>query len=277
MIRLGLIGDNIKQSQSPALHRLAGGLTGLPVSYELLIPAEQGRDFEALLSWAEAEGFQGLNITYPYKERVVTKLDVPEAAVRALGACNTVIFGEGTPRGHNTDYSGFRAAFAARFGDETPGRVAMAGAGGVGKAVAFGLADLGAAELGIFDTDVARAQALAAALSRYKPQMDVRVATSIADACEGTDGLVNSTPLGMGGIGGTAFATDLLAGRKWAFDAVYTPVDTPFLTDAAQAGIAVLTGYELFFHQGVDAFRLFTGAEVDPQALRVALQGQAAA
>lgn len=275
MIRLGLIGDNIKQSQSPALHRLAGALCGLDVSYDLLIPAAQQRDFDALFDWARDNGYHGLNITYPYKERVTPMLQIPQPAVAALGACNTVIFGD-TPVGHNTDYSGFAAAFRQRFGGAKPGAVAMAGAGGVGKAVAFALADLGAARLAIYDPDTARAQALITALAAYQPSLDLRLAPSITAACEGARGLVNSTPLGMGGINGSAFPERLLAGRDWAFDAVYTPVETQFLREAQAAGLDILTGYELFFHQGIDAFRLFTGASVDPAALRRALLAPAA-
>ena len=135
-IRLGLIGDNIAASSSPALHRLAGQLSGLTVTYDLLRPADLNRSFEEVLAWAESSGYRGLNITYPYKERVVAHLDVPDPAVRAVGACNTVLFGAGRPVGWNTDYSGFMAAYRHRFGDKPPGRVAMAGTGGVGRAIA---------------------------------------------------------------------------------------------------------------------------------------------
>jgi shikimate dehydrogenase len=57
----------------------------------------------------------------------------------------------------------------------------------------------------------------------------------------------------------------------WAFDAVYTPVDTPFRAQALAAGAAFLSGWELFFRQGIDAFALFTGSRPDTAALRAAL------
>ncbi len=62
-----------------------------------------------------------------------------------------------------------------------------------------------------------------------------------------------------------------MTGARWAFDAVYTPVDTEFLCDARAGGLETLSGYELFFHQGVDAFKLFTGCSVDMDALRAEL------
>ncbi len=270
-IRLGLIGDNIAASSSPALHRIAGELSGLKVTYDLLRPADLKRSFDEVLAWAEADGYRGLNITYPYKERVVAHLDVPDPAVRAIGACNTVLFGPGRPVGWNTDYSGFMAAYRHSFGDKRPGRVAMAGSGGVGRAIAFALCELGAAELRLFDIDAGKSQALAEALRSLAAATTVTVASGIDEATRDADGLVNSTPIGMVGIGGSPFPPATIPGRRWAFDAVYTPVDTPFVVAARAAGLSVMSGYELFFYQGVDAFLHFTGKTVPETALRTAL------
>ncbi|MBB4952203.1 shikimate dehydrogenase [Agrobacterium vitis] len=269
VIRLGLIGDNIAASQSPRLHRLAGQLCGLDVSYERLVPPQRGEDFETTFQWCRDQGFTGLNITYPYKERVVPLLQVPDAAIAAVGACNTVLFETTPPTGFNTDFTGFVGAFQQSFGlDTKPGVVAMVGAGGVGKAVAFGLAKLGCTHLRIFDRDSAKADGLAAALKTGTTGMCVEVTSTVEDATHGADGLVNCTPLGMEGYPGSSVPEPLIPGKKWAFDAVYTPVDTQFLQACAKANIAILSGYELFFHQGVDAFRIFTGVSVDQQRLR---------
>ena len=175
-VRLGLIGDNIARSQSPRLHELAGRLTGIPVSYERLIPKERGEDFEAVFASAREAGFRGLNITYPYKERVVPLLTVPDPEVAVLGAVNTVVFAPTTgPLGYNTDWSGFIAGYRRAFGDRPPGPVAMVGAGGVGKAVAFGLLSLGLERLTIVERDLPKAEALAEALKTAAPALDVRV------------------------------------------------------------------------------------------------------
>jgi shikimate dehydrogenase len=275
MFRLGLIGDNIKRSKSPMLHRLAGRLCGMDVSYEPLIPADMGLDFDAVFDRCRESGFRGINITYPYKERVFPALGVPDPRVRAIAACNTVIFDPAGPTGTNTDYTGFVAAFRESLPGMKPGTVAMAGAGGVGKAVAFALAELKADALHIFDTDAVRAETLANALRANAPGMTVSVSPTIEDATAGADGIVNCTPLGMTGIPGTAVPLSLMPKEGWAFDAVYTPVDTQFLLDAQKRGLATISGYELFFHQGVDAFHAFTGARVDTKELRRALSAEA--
>src|SRR5581483_129621 len=155
-IRLGLIGDKIEQSRSPALHRIAGRLCGLDVRYEPLIPARLGLNFDQVFDRCRGEGYVGLNITYPYKEQVLARLARLEDGIGEIGAVNTVCFNSAAgPTGFNTDFTGFVAAFRAGFGGMTPGCVTLIGAGGAGKAIAFGLVQLAAAELRIFDTDPA--------------------------------------------------------------------------------------------------------------------------
>ena len=270
-LKLGLIGDNIAASRSPWLHRCAGRLAGLDVTYDRLVPPELGQDFATVLAGARAGGYRGVNVTYPYKERVVAEVTVPDPMVRAMGAVNTVVFAKTGPQGHNTDYTGFMAAYRAVRGDRAPGTVCLIGTGGVGRAVGFGLLGLGAAAVRCTDVDADKARALAAALAAPGTATRIEVSADAAAAARGADGLVNCTPLGMAGIGGSALGAAHMRGARWAFDAVYTPVDTQFLTDAAAAGLEVVSGYELFFGQGLDAWRIFSGRPVDAAALRAAV------
>ncbi|WP_232303329.1 shikimate dehydrogenase [Paracoccus sp. 228] len=267
-ILLGLIGDNIAASQSPRLHRLAGLQNGRRVRYDSLIPAIEGLDFDALFARCAAGGYRGINVTYPYKEVVAGRLRIDDPLVKAIGACNTVLFDPEGPRGFNTDYSGFVAAYRRMRGERAPGAVLMVGAGGVGRAVAFGLIALGAAEIRLADRDAAKADGLADALRRAAPGLVVRTGTDAAALAPGAQGLINCTPVGMVGYGGTPLPADLMMGAEWVFDAVYTPVDTPFLRDAGAAGLDVISGYELFVGQGVDAWALFTGLPLDEARLR---------
>lgn len=268
-VRLGLIGDNIGPSRSPRLHELCGELTGLAVSYELVVPRERGLDFAAVFARCQRDGMAGVNVTYPYKEQVLGLVRPAAPDIARLGAVNTVVFGPGGPVGYNTDRSGFVAAFRVRFADMMPGRVAIIGTGGVGRAISFALAGLGAAELRLFDAEAGKAAGLAAALGGAPGEMAVSVAGELAAALEDADGIVNCTPVGMQGKPGTPVPKRFLGRQRWAFDAVYTPSETEFLRDAGQAGLEVLSGYELFFQQGIEAFRCFTGrAPPDLEELR---------
>ena len=154
---------------------------------------------------------------------------------------------------------GFIAAWRARFEPARPGVVCQIGAGGVGRAVAFGLAELGAEAIRLVDLDRARAERLAAALREARSGIEVAAFASLDEAVTGANGIVNCSPIGMVGHDGTPVPRGLMRGAAWAFDAVYTPVDTRFLADAAASGLETLTGYELFFEQGLDCTEIFLG------------------
>lgn len=273
-LKLGLIGDNIAASRSPRLHQLAGQQNALEVTYDRLVPRELGEDFEPLLASLPARGYRGTNVTYPYKERAAKRVTIDDPLVRAIGAVNTVIFDDGGPHGFNTDYSGFIAAYRQERGETPPGETLMIGTGGVGRAVAFGLIALGASGLRLVDRDRAKAEALAEDLRAAAPGLSVSVFDSAEQAAPGAQGLVNCTPVGMVGYPGTPLPAPAMQGADWAFDAVYTPVDTDFLKDAQAQGLAIISGWELFFFQGVHAWTLFANLPLQADTLRRDLKSE---
>ncbi len=275
-LRLGLIGDNIKASRAPQLHRLCGQLAGLDVSYDLFIPHQLGLGFDAVLDHCAGNRLVGVNVTLPYKENAIARAVIEDPVIRRIGAINTVLFGTSGHRGFNTDYTGFIAAFRAGFGDMAPGRVAMIGAGGVGRAIAYAALELGAEAITIVDTDQRKSDRLAAALRDEGRDTAVAVA-SLDAAIAAADGVVNATPIGMVGYPATLVAGDQLDGRRWVFDAVYTPIETALLREAGVRNLKTLSGYELFLHQGIDAFRIFSGRQPPELAelrLRLAAAGR---
>ena len=272
-VRLGLVGDNIASSRAPLLHVTAGKLSGLDVTYERLVPRDLGKTFDEVFEFAKSSGFAGLNITYPYKEQVVARVTIDDPHVRTMGAVNTVVFTADGPRGYNTDYSGFIQAYRSILSETPPGIVCLIGTGGVGKAVAFGLVALKAKVIRCVDVDAHKAQTLADKLVSLNSDTRVEVFTDAVAAAHDADGLVNCTPVGMTGQEGTPLIAEAMKNASWAFDAIYTPVETQFLKDAESAGLAIISGYELFLGQGVDAWQIFTGLPLNRDELRTAISG----
>lgn len=272
--KLGLIGNGISRSSAPRLHQLAGRLQGKRVTYDLIDLAEADpAGFEGTLACCAEQGYWGVNVTYPFKERAAKAVEIVSPIVQQLGAVNTVVFGNDRHAlGHNTDYSGFLRAYQRGFPGQPPGKVALVGTGGVGRPVAFGLAALGAQELRLYDLEQSKAETLAVALRKTKPQLAVHVCAKLGEATTGADGLVNCTPLGMWQHPGNPIPANYIQGQSWAFDVIYTPLKTEFLRAAQAGGLALLSGYELFFYQGVDAYEHFTGGAVDEEQLRMALR-----
>jgi shikimate dehydrogenase len=138
--------------------------------------------------------------------------------------------------------------------------------------MAFGLIALGLEDIRIVERDLDKAEALAEALGETRSGLRTLVTDDPAQAVSGAAGLINCTPVGMVGYDGTPLPKQHITDAVWVFDAVYTPISTQFLRDAAALGLTTLSGYELFFHQGVDAWRIFSDGSVDQAALRAALE-----
>jgi shikimate dehydrogenase len=212
-------------------------------------------------------GFAGSNVTFPYKEAVVPLLDDLSPAARAIGAVNTVVVRDGRLTGHNTDATGFARVIAGPLAASGNGPVALIGAGGVGKAAGFALAEQGCAEVRIFDRDAAKCEVLAHSLEGVGK---ARVVGSVAAALDGAIGLVNGTPVGMLPSTDSPVPADLLHAGLWVADAVYSPLWTPLLLAAKRAGAMPITGRELAIAQAVDAFKLFSGMDPSPEVMAAA-------
>jgi shikimate dehydrogenase len=265
---LGLIGAPIKHSASPAMHEAAAAALGLRAYYHLIEVAGADREgLRLMLEGVRRLGFAGVNVTYPYKEAVVPLLDDLSPAAAAIGAINTVVVKAGKLVGYNTDSSGFAQAYAEITAGITDRPVALIGAGGVGKAIAFALAEARVPEIRIFDRDRAKAAELAEALG---PRAPARVCNSVEQAVAGAGGLVNGTPVGMLPNRDSPVRSELLRGDLWVADAVYTPLWTPLLNAARARGAPVMTGRELAIFQALDAFELFSGMKPSREVMSAA-------
>ncbi|MCC8967323.1 shikimate dehydrogenase [Bradyrhizobium sp. Pear76] len=252
----GLIGYPIAHSAAPAMHEQAATALGVHCHYQLIEVKGAGRDdLRTMLDGVRRLGFAGVNVTFPYKEAVIDLIDDLAPDARAIGAVNTIVVDGARLVGHNTDATGFASAIEPVLAASPRGPIALIGAGGVGKAIAFALSGLGVGELRIFDADAAKAAQLAGQLQdRHAVH-----AASVEIAVEAAAGLVNATPVGMLPSRETPVPDASLHPSMWVADAVYTPLWTPLLTAAKARGANVLTGRDLAINASADAFKLFTG------------------
>jgi len=263
---LGLVGEGISASLTPAMQEREGQENGLRVSYRIIDAGRLGLgadDLPELLDWAQRLGFDGLNVTHPFKQAVLPLLDDLSDDAADLGAVNTVVLRDGHRSGRNTDWSGYGRSFRAAIPEAVEDRVVLVGAGGAGVAVAYGLLDQGAEHVAVFDADPERAEACAIRLAKRYGDERVTPVTGLAHALDDAHGLVNATPVGMLGHPGLPVPATLVRPDLWVSDVVYFPLETELVRLARERGCRVLPGGGMAVQQAVGAFEYFTGRVPD--------------
>lgn len=267
-VLVGLLGRGIQLSRTPAMHEREAARLGLTCAYVLV-------DFDALqladsdvavvLDAVTARNFNGVNVTYPFKQAIMPLLDVVADDAAAMGAVNTVVFG-GRRTGHNTDCWGYAQSFRETMTGAPLGHVALFGAGGAGSAVAYALIGLGAGRITIVDPVEERGHAL---VERFAGVGNTVLATasSAAEALADADGVVNTTPVGMAKHPGAPFDLALLKPSHWVSDVIYFPQETELLKHARSLGCRTLPGIGMAIGQAARAFELFTGRAADMVAM----------
>lgn len=271
----GVVADPIGHSLSPLIHNTAFAHLKLNKVYiPIRVPRE---DLARFIDEATQLGIKGLSVTIPHKEMVVKSLTQADGAVRGIGACNTVVFDGKARLGYNTDYraamSSLEAAMskAGQAHGSLSGKTALVlGAGGAGKAVAYGLIRR-EAKVVLSDGVSQRATELAKRLDCRSVEWSLRHTVS-------ADLLVNCTPVGMHpNVDETPYDKHHLRPSMIVFDAVYNPENTLLVKDARSRNCTVVTGVDMFVRQACFQFKLFTGQDGPAELMRDAVKRAIAA
>jgi shikimate dehydrogenase len=249
----GVIGWPVAHSRSPLIHGTWLERHGVDGAY-LKLPVRPGQLATAVRGLA-ASGFAGANVTVPHKEAAFAVCDTTDADAWRAGAVNTLVFDEeGRIHGTNTDGAGFLANLAAHGIDPAAGPALVLGAGGAARAIAWALAEAGAA-VTLANRTAERAEALAALI----PGAETLPWTQRADALSDHALLVNTTSLGMAGH------PDLLLDLSGApvtlavCDIVYVPRRTKLLEAAAALGLRTADGLGMLLEQARPGFAAWFG------------------
>ena len=267
MLVYAVFGDPVEHSLSPAMQNAAFSALGLSARY-LAFRVKKERLKDAILG-AEAMGFGGLNLTIPLKEAALSIVE-PDENAAAMGAVNTVAFGDGI-RGYNTDGLGALRALEGAGVRVAGRRVLIIGAGGAAKAIARQLA-LSGAVLAIANRDRERALDLAAAVGGRGYGL-----SELDRLIPGAEVVVNATSVGMREGDPRIVDGRLFRQGQIVFDIVYNR-ETELLQDAARAGARIIDGVPMLVHQGALSIEIWTGrkapADVMEEALREELRNR---
>ncbi|CAK9152192.1 unnamed protein product [Ilex paraguariensis] len=294
----GLISKPVSHSKGPILHNPTFKHVGYNGIYVPML-VDDLKEFFCVYS---SPDFAGFSVGIPYKEAAIEFCDEVHPLAQSIGAVNTIIRrpSDGKLVGYNTDCEASITAIedalkgGCNNGDAflpsplTGILFVLVGAGGAGRALAFGAKSRGARVV-IFDIDfgmdtrssIENEIGILSYILTFKSYYDIRLkllhdrAKSLADAVSGQARpyedlvnfrpekgtiLANATPLGMHpNMDRIPVAEATLCDCKLVFDAVYTPRKTTLLKAAEAAGAIIVSGVEMFLRQAIDQFNLFTG------------------
>lgn len=270
----GVIADPVGHSLSPIIHNAAFREAGIDAVYvPFRVPADNLAEF---MEDAPRLGLKGISVTIPHKEAIARHLTKVDPAAKGIAAVNTVLPKDGDVLGYNTDCkaaldaleSGLREPGEAPIPGASPvsgKRVLVLGAGGVSRALLYGLQKRGATTV-IASRTKERSEKLA-------KEFDARAIEWKARHNPDVDVIINGTPIGMHpNVDESPYSKGHLKPSVVVFDTVYNPESTLLIKEAREHGCRVVTGVEMFIRQASLQFLLFTGADPPAEVMREALK-----
>lgn len=273
--RMGIIGYPLGHTLSPAFQGAALRHLGIDATFESWPTAPESLA-EKVASF-RAGDVLGACVTLPHKQAVIPMLDSVHDTAKSIGAVNWIVNKGGKLTGHNTDAPGFLRSIheEAKF-DPRGANAVVFGAGGAARAVIYALRTAGVARLTIANRTLEKAQELASAMSerRFKPLAISLSREDLTDAVPYATLLVNTTSMGMAGgpaPDASPVTADLISADTLGYDAVYAPLETPFLREVEIAGGRTASGITMLIYQGAEGFELCTGQKAPIKVMMNAL------
>ncbi len=272
-LRAGVVGHPIGHTLSPIIFKfLSQNLGNLKLNYEAfdITTTEFAVFFNSLKSDKE---FCGLNVTLPYKEKLLDFLDEISPEAKIIGAVNVVKFSEGKALGFNSDVAGIVDSLIDNNIDLSGQSVLLIGAGGVARAAAYAVAQLGASKIVLVNRDKLRAQKLAAEFSlKLNESRFVGFGIEQDLRAENFRLIIQATSVGMNchlvsketqEVKSSQFYDRIFENIQprlgFAFDLIYRPENTAFLECARKNAYKAISGSSMLLAQALNTWELWFG------------------
>ncbi|MFH1198977.1 MAG: shikimate dehydrogenase [Candidatus Omnitrophota bacterium] len=266
----GLIGYPVKHSLSPLMHNAALAELRINAEYKLFpLKEEELGDF---LKNAAGNNICGLNITVPYKEKVIPFLSNLSQEAKLIGAVNTVKVNNNKLEGFNTDGEGFIRHLKDLGFIATNKTIAIIGAGGAARAICVYLSRNNPKKILIYDIDKTRACGLIKHLQGNFSGTVFNSVDLVTDLnIQESDLLINASSNGMREEDALLVEAKEINSKMLVYDLIYNPRQTKLLEMAQVQGARVSNGLGMLLYQGVAAFELWTGKIAPVEVMRKAL------
>lgn len=250
-MRFGLIGERLCHSYSPEIHREIFRLLGIDGEYKLI---ELNMDeLQGFLTNAMKEGYKGLNVTIPYKTKIIPFIDKISAEAEKIGAVNTISL-KNVLKGYNTDYFGIKSTFINSGVNVTGKNALITGSGGASKSVVTYLSDSGINNIYIASRNPKRIA--------VKSEFVTPISYEEIAQYRPFNIVINATPVGMyPGIEISPLKLEHINGADFLFDLIYNPSRTELMKLAEKLSIPNVNGLYMLVAQAVKAHEIWNEKE----------------
>ncbi|MFD0897707.1 shikimate dehydrogenase [Loigolactobacillus binensis] len=277
----GFFAHPAHHSLSPLMYNLTFAHYGMNATY---LAFDYTADLVTMVASLRHLNFGGANLSMPFKSRIIPLLDEIAPEAQLIGAVNTIVNHDGHLIGHSTDGPGFFAGLAQKGVHFQNAHMTILGAGGAGMAIIAAAAAAGITTLDVFKRRNATYAPVAAKLTELAAATqitinihDYQATAELTHALQQSDLLVNATNIGMGASNELPLPLAVLqqlTPQTVVSDVIYFPKETAFLKAARQLGCPTYNGLPMLIHQGVLAYKLWTGAEMPLTQVTQAMEAQ---
>lgn len=256
-----IVGDPIEHSLSPQIHNAGYEKLGIDSEYVYVACRAGVENIADFIKGIRAMQIRGVSCTIPHKIEVMKYLDKIDKVAEKIGAVNTIVNDDGVLKGYNTDSLGITIPLEKIVSLENK-KVALLGAGGAARAVAYTVTQRGA-RLVLYNRTIEKAEEIVRVFGGEARSLDA------VKEVKDMDIIINATPIGLyPGQNQTPLVKELITNKHVVFDIIYVPYETKLLKEAKQQGARIIHGMEMLLHQGMAQFKLFTGYDGPEETMR---------
>ena len=264
--KFGIIGNPIKHSLSPVLHNYWFEKYEINASYSII--EVNNESLKSVVNKIKDKVLSGINITLPYKQRIVPHLDYIVNDAKITSSVNTIYLDDkNNTVGENTDVFGLQAAYLKEVDKASEKKALVIGAGGVSPSVILSLDKSGVKNISITNRTHEKCIFLKNKFNKIKIIKWNELEESIKDY----DIIINATSLGL--KNGEDFSFNFKKTKKNLIyiDTIYNPLETKTLKFLKKKNNKVFNGLEMFIYQGQKTFYLWNkiNPEIDQKLIEL--------
>ena len=256
--KFGIIGNPIKHSLSPVLHKYWFKKYNINADYEIIEVVD--KELPEIINKVKKGDYTGINVTLPFKQKIINHIDKIINDADLTGSVNTILLSNNrTVIGENTDVYGLQAAYLKEIENNFNKKALIIGAGGVSPSVILSIKKSGIKNISITN----RTEEKCIFLKKKFNFLSIIPWLDLKSEIKNFDIIINATSLGL--KNGDDFNFNFVNTKKELIyiDTIYNPLETKTFKYLREEGRKVFNGLDMFIYQGQKSFYLWN--KVNPE------------